>query len=131
MNLFSELRKRKVFATAAIYVPSAWLTAEIFIFLADRLGAPQWVGDVFAVLFILGFPVALLLSWLFDITKNGVVRASPGTPLGITVLLASGLFLSVGAYVSYQVFSGRLSEISVAVLPLKTNTTNPSAQPYG
>ena len=65
MNLFSELRKRKVFATAAIYVPSAWLTAEIFIFLADRLGAPQWVGDVFAVLFILGFPVALLLSFVF------------------------------------------------------------------
>ena len=131
MSLFSELRKRKVFATAAIYVPVAWLGAEIFIFLADRLGAPQWLGDVVAVLFVLGFPVALLLSWLFDITKDGVVRASPGTPLGITVLLASGLFLSIGAYVSYQVFSGRLAEISVAILPLKTNATDPAAQPYG
>ena len=131
MGLFSELRKRKVFATAAIYVPSAWLAAEIFIVFADRLGAPQWVGDVVAMLFVLGFPVALLLSWLFDITKKGVVRASPGTPLGVVVILASGLFLSVGAYVSYQVFSGRLSEISVAILPLKTNATDPSAQPYG
>lgn len=131
MGLFSELRKRKVFATAALYVPGAWLTAEIFIFLADRLGAPHWVGDVVAVLFILGFPVALLLSWLFDITRDGVVRASPGTPLGITVLVACGLFLSVAANISYQVFSGRLSEISVAILPLKTNATNPAAQPYG
>lgn len=131
MGLFSELRKRKVFATAAIYVPSAWMAAEIFIFLADRMGAPQWVGDVFAVLFVLGFPVALLLSWLFDITRDGVKRASPGTPAGIAVLLASGLFLSMGAYVSYQVFSGRLAEISVAILPLKTNAMNPAAQPYG
>jgi TolB-like protein len=131
MSLFSELKKRKVFTTAAIYVPAAWLIAEIFIFLADRLGAPQWLGDVIAVLFILGFPVTLLLSWLFDFTKDGVKRASPGTPLGIMVLMASGLFLSTGAYISYQLFSGRLSEISVAILPLKTNAAVPAAQPYG
>lgn len=131
VSLFSELKKRKVITTAAIYVPAAWLVAEIFIFLADRLGAPQWVGDVIAVLFILGFPVTLLLSWLFDFTKDGVKRTSPGTPMGIMVLLVSGLFLSTGAYVSYQVFSGRLSEISVAILPLKTNAAVPAAQPYG
>ena len=131
MSLFSELKKRKVFATAVIYIPGAWLAAEIFIFLADRLGAPQWVGDVFAMLFVLGFPVALLLSWLFDVTRDGVKRTSPGTPAGIIALLASGLFLSTSAYISYQVFSGRLSEISVAVLPLKTNATDPAAQPYG
>ena len=65
MSLFSELKKRKVFATAAIYVPVAWLTAEICIVLFDRFDAPQWAGDVVAVLFILGFPVTLLLSWLF------------------------------------------------------------------
>ena len=77
MGLFSELRKRKVFATAAIYVPVAWLAAEILMVLADRLGAPAWVGDVTAMLFVLGFPVALLLSWLFDNTKNGGSRFRP------------------------------------------------------
>ena len=117
MSLLSELKKRKVFTTAMIYVPSAWLGAEIMIFLTERFGAPNWVGDVIAVLFVLGFPVALLLSWLFDLTSDGVKRSSPGTPLGITVLLASGLFLSTSVYVSYKVFSGRLAEISVAILP--------------
>jgi TolB-like protein len=131
VSLLSELRKRKVITTAVIYVPSAWLVAEISIFLADRLGTPQWVGDVIAVLFVLGFPVTLLLSWMFDLTRDGVKRTSPGTPLGIMVLLASGLFLSTSAYVTYQVFSGRSSEISVAVLPLKTNAAFPDAQPYG
>jgi TolB-like protein len=131
VSLISELRKRKVITSAAIYVPSAWLVAEIAVFLADRLGAPQWVGDVIAVLFVLGFPVTLLLAWLFDVTRDGVKRASPGTPLGIVALLASGLFLSTSMYIAYQVFSGRMSEISVAILPLKTNAAVPAAQPYG
>lgn len=131
MSLFSELKKRKVFTTAAIYIPSAWLVAEILIFLTDRMGASDWVGDVIAVLFVLGFPVTVLLSWLFDITRDGVVRTSPGTPLGIIALLGSGLFLSASAYISYQVFSGRSSEISVVILPLQTNAANPSEQPYG
>ena len=131
MSLFSELRKRKVFTTAAIYVPGAWLAAEIFIFLADRLGASQWVGDVIAVLFVLGFPVTLLLAWLFDVSRDGVKRTSPGTPMGIVALLGAGLFLSASAYIAYQVFSGRLSEISVVILPLKTNATVPAAEPYG
>jgi TolB-like protein len=131
MSLFSELKHRKVFSTAVIYVPAAWLVAEILIFLSERFLAPQWTGDVIAVLFVLGFPVALLLSWLFDVTKDGVKRTSPGTPLGIMMLLASGLFLSTSAFITYQVFSNRLSEISVAILPLKTDATTPSAQPYG
>lgn len=131
MNLFSELIKRKVLATGAIYIPTAWLAAEILIFLADRLGAPQWVGNTFAVLFILGFPVALLLSWLFDISASGVRRASPGSVPGLVALIMAGLFLSGGAYFSYQYFTGRISEVGVAVLPLRTNSAEPAAQPYG
>ena len=131
MNFFKELKKRRVFATAAIYIPGAWLVAEIILAFFDRFDAPAWAGDMVSMLFLLGFPVALLLSWLFDVSSDGVKRASPGTPLGITLLLASGLFLSFGAYISYQVFSGRLDEIRVAILPLKTSTLDASAQPYG
>jgi TolB-like protein len=131
MSLFSELIKRKVLTTGAIYIPAAWLAAEILIFLADRLGAPQWVGNTVAVLFILGFPVALLLSWLFDVSADGVRRASPGSIPGLAALLVAGLFLSGGAYFSYTIFTGRLSEVSVAVLPLRTNSAEPDAELYG
>jgi len=131
MSLFAELSKRRVFATAAIYIPGAWLAVEIATAVLDRFAAPQWAGDVVVVLFLLGFPVALLLSWLFDISSDGVKRASPGTPLGIVVLLASGLFLSTGAYVSYQVFSGKLEEVRIAILPLGTSELDEGAAPYG
>lgn len=131
MKLLSELKNRRVFSTAALYIPAAWLGAEIILAVFDRFGAPVWAGDVVVVLFLLGFPVVLLLSWLFDVTAQGVRRASPGTPLGIVVLLASGLFLSVGAYVSYQVFSGRYESIRLAVLPLQANSLEADTQPYG
>jgi TolB-like protein len=131
MGLFSELKNRRVFATAAIYIPVAWLAVEIITALLDRFNAPHWMGDVVSVLFVLGFPVTLLLSWLFDFTRDGVKRTSAGTPVGIVALLAAGLFLSTSAYVSYQVFSGRITEISVAILPLKTNALDSAAQPYG
>ena len=45
--------------------------------------------------------------------------------------MASGLFLSLGGYISYQVFSGRLDGIRVAILPLKTSALDVEAQPYG
>lgn len=131
MSLFSELAKRRVFTTGAIYIPAAWLGAEILLAAFDRFDAPAWAGDTVVVMFLLGFPVALLLSWQFDVTPEGVKRASPATPLGILSLLASGLFLSVGAYVSFQVFSGALEEISVAILPLQPHAASPDAQPYG
>jgi len=131
MNLLSELIKRRVFATVAIYIPAAWLAAEIMLAIFDRFDAPAWAGDIVVVLFLLGFPVSLLLSWLFDVTSEGVKRTSPGTPMGIVALLASGLFLSVGAYVSYQVFSGRLAEVRIAVLPFQTSELDEAATPYG
>ena len=131
MGILAELQRRRVFATGAIYIPASWAAAEICLEIFDRFGAPAWAGDVIVVLFLLGFPVALLLSWLFDVTPDGVNRASPGTPLGIVALLGSGLFLSVGGYLSYQTFSGRLDEIRLVVLPLHTPAMNQEIQPYG
>ena len=131
MSLYSELIKRKVLTTGAIYVPTAWLAAEILIFFADRLGAPQWVGNTVAVLFILGFPVALLLSWLFDLSSAGVRRATPRSVTGLVGLAAAGLFLTAGAYVSFSYFTGQISAVSVAVLPLKTNSVGSDARSYG
>ena len=130
MSLFSELKRRRVFATAVIYVPAAWLAAEIILVIAQYFSASEWLGRVVIVLFLLGFPVALLLSWLFDITKDGVKRASPGTPLGIVTLLASGLFLSAGAYITYRIITEN-PLISVVILPLEMITSDPTAESYG
>ena len=55
MNLFTELVKRRVFATGAIYIPAAWLAAEILLAIFDRFDAPAWAGDIVVVLFLLGF----------------------------------------------------------------------------
>ena len=131
MNIFTELKQRRVFATAAIYVSGAWLIAEILLAVLERFAAPDWVGDIVVILFLLGFPVALLMSWLFDVTSKGVKRAPVGTPVSIAALLASGLFLSFGAFVSYQMLSGQHAEIRLAVLPLRVNDLESNNQPLG
>jgi TolB-like protein len=87
--LFSELRRRNVLRMAAFYLAAAWLAAqvaEVFVGLGklpDSFGI--WVIAVLAI----GFPIALIVSWFFDITPEGVVRDTD-IPEGQHALAAGG-----------------------------------------
>src|SRR5210317_133430 len=75
MNLrgfLAELRHRGVYKTAAYYAAIAWLLLEILSVVFQNFGAPAWVFKVITTLFLLGFPVACLMAWGFDITPGGV-----------------------------------------------------------
>ena len=67
-SLFSELRERKVVQAAAIYVAVAWGVTEIVVTIVEQLFLPQWVSTLAVIGFVVGFPVAMFLSWIFDIT---------------------------------------------------------------
>ena len=75
MNLrgfLAELRHRGVYKTAAFYAAIAWLLLEVLSVVFQNFGAPAWVFKVITTLFLLGFPVACLMAWGFDITPDGV-----------------------------------------------------------
>lgn len=74
VSLFTELKRRNVFRVAAAYGVVGWLLAEVGGFLFQTFEAPAWVLKVFATLIILGFPLALFLSWAFEITPEGIKR---------------------------------------------------------
>ena len=76
MSLFGELRRRKVFRVAAAYAVVAWLLLQVADILLDNFGAPDWVFKSFAVLLVLGFPLAVFLAWVFDLTPEGVQRTA-------------------------------------------------------
>lgn len=85
MSLFGELRRRKVFRVAAAYAVVAWLLLQIADVLLENFGAPDWVFKSFTVLLVLGFPLAVVLAWVFELTPEGMKRtpaesepASPG-----------------------------------------------------
>ena len=71
-GFLAELRRRRVYKTAAVYAAIAWLSLEILSVVFQNFGAPAWVFKVITTLFLLGLPVACLMAWGFDITPEGV-----------------------------------------------------------
>jgi hypothetical protein len=74
-NLFAELKRRNVFRVAAAYAVVAWLLIQAADILLGNFGAPEWVFKSFVTLLLLGFPLALFLSWAYELTPEGVKRA--------------------------------------------------------
>jgi TolB-like protein len=74
MSLFAELRRRNVFRVGAAYAVVAWLLVQAADLLFPIFGAPDWALRIVVVLLFLGLPVALLVSWVFELTPEGVKR---------------------------------------------------------
>jgi TolB-like protein/lipopolysaccharide biosynthesis regulator YciM len=100
-NLFAELKRRKVYSVAIAYAVGGWALAQGIAQVLPVFDIPNWVVRLIVVLIVLGFPVALTLSWFFDLTRYGIVR----TPDRASQARVDGIELSV------------LSEKSIAVLP--------------
>ena len=79
-----ELRKRKVMRAAIAYVVVAWAIMEGGELIFTALKLPEWTVTLLVALAILGFPLALVLAWAYELTPDGLqrdVRASAGTPV--------------------------------------------------
>lgn len=66
MNLFEELKRRKVLQTAAIYVAVAWGATGIIVTIADKFSPDDWVSQIAIIAFIVGFPIAPTETLLDD-----------------------------------------------------------------
>lgn len=75
MSLFSELRRRNVFKVALLYAVASWLLVWIVSHLVDGVGLSPWVKDYVLLLLAIGFPVALIFAWTYEITPAGLQKA--------------------------------------------------------
>ena len=73
-RFLSELKRRKVYKVAIAYLVGGWALAQGIAQVFPVFDTPVWVVRLLVVLIVLGFPVALLLSWFFDLTRYGIVR---------------------------------------------------------
>jgi TolB-like protein/Tfp pilus assembly protein PilF len=80
MTLFNELKRRNVFRVAAAYAVVGWLVIEVAATIAPQLNLPEWVPRLITFVVLLGFPVALVLSWAYELTPEGVKRAEDVHP---------------------------------------------------
>ena len=73
-NIFTELKKRKVFNSAAIYLATAFVILQVAQIIIPALHIPSWTLSFIVVLLILGFPIVVIFSWIYDVSDDGVVR---------------------------------------------------------
>jgi TolB-like protein/tetratricopeptide (TPR) repeat protein len=79
-SFFSELKRRKVYRAAITYGVVSWLLAQIATQVLPFLEIPNWVIRVVILLLVLGFPIALVLSWAFDWSFEGLKRTEDVAP---------------------------------------------------
>lgn len=144
MSFFDELKRRKVYQVPALYLVVSWLVLQVADVFMDFLPLPEWTGSLIFVLLVLGFPVALVLAWAFQLTPEGLRREDgPGETATqgsrsykLDALIALALLTAVG----YALYSrdwdggsgsaGSPSRIdAIVVLPLDDLTNDP-AQAY-
>ena len=76
MNFFAELKRRNVYKVAVAYAVAAWLLIQVATQVFPFFEIPNWAVRLVVVLLVLGFPVALILAWAFEITPEGIKRES-------------------------------------------------------
>jgi TolB-like protein/lipoprotein NlpI len=74
-NFFAELKRRNVYKVAIAYAVVAWLLLQAASILFPTFEAPPWTMKVFVAVITLGFPIALVLAWAFELTPEGIKRA--------------------------------------------------------
>ena len=76
-GFWKELKRRGVPRVLAMYAATAFIVMEASEIMLPRLGLPDWTVTFVIILLVVGLPVAFVLSWIFDITPQGVVKTGP------------------------------------------------------
>ena len=127
-TLLHELKRRRVFRVAGIYGVVSWVTAEVADVVFPALQLPDWTITFVIALLLLGFPVAMFFSWVFDIGPQGIERTEPlaeraaGMPSGERIGYIILLVAAMGAlgYLLFPAIGGvdqDRTRDSIAVLP--------------
>src|SRR5215475_9786546 len=125
-GFFGEVRRRKVYRVAAAYIIAAGGIIQLASASFPAWELPSWALRLLIVCLLMGFPVALMLAWAFDITAQGI-RATPDAPAprthrrrNVFMLVATGVIMSAAAgFFLLPRVSAHKCDKSIAVLPFE------------
>ena len=104
-KFLSELQRRKVLRVASGYVVAGWVILQVALSLQSAMKLPDWFSTVIVSLLIIGFPIAVVVSWFFEFTPDGIKRTVPSgevarfKPQTTDFALAAALVLVLAAVV--------------------------------
>ena len=131
-HFFAELKRRNVYKVAVAYVVAGWALAQGLAQVLPVFSIPNWIIRLLVVLIIIGFPIALVFAWAFEITPEGIKRTEdvdPTTPHRIhgpwiyIVLVGVAVSISLfflGRYTAPNGITSGDENKSIAVLPFAT-----------
>src|SRR5438128_5737401 len=139
-NFFAELKRRNVYKVAVAYAVVAWLLFQAASILLPTFEAPSWVMKAFTVFLALGFVFALMISWAFEMTPQGMKRTADISPdevipywskrkfatliIGVAVI-AAGLLAFQLLRAPRSTITSKSDNKSIAVLPLLNESGDP------
>jgi len=74
LSFFEELKRRNVVRVGVVYLIAAWLLAQVADLMLESFHAPEWVIQAILVVLIVGFPLALIFAWAFELTPEGLKK---------------------------------------------------------
>src|SRR5882757_700382 len=152
INLFAELKRRNVIRAAGLYLVGAWLVVQVAGTVLPMFGAPEWLPRTIGVLLAIGFVPAVIFSWVFELTPEGLKRdedvapeqsTTPQTGRRMDRMIIVVLVLALG-YFAFDKFvltprrgaalvssaspnesKSVINEKSIAVLPFENRSRDP------
>ena len=142
-NFFAELKRRNVYKVAVAYAVVAWLLMQVASQIFPFFEVPNWVVRLVVLLLVIGFPIALIIAWAFEVTSEGIKRTEAADAAGLRshggtwiYVVLIGAALSVGLFFVGRYTAGHatprqtesataIPEKSVAVLPLVNESGDP------
>jgi TolB-like protein/Flp pilus assembly protein TadD len=126
-GFFEEVQRRKVYRVAAAYIIAAGFIIQIGSAVFPAWELPNWTFRLVVVLLLIGFPIALILAWAYDVTPQGI-RATPTTSApgahrrrNLIMLIATGVVVSAAAgFFLLPRVAARKIDKSIAVLPFES-----------
>ena len=138
-SFFSEMKRRNVFRVGAVYLVTIWLLVQVADQLLGIFDAPTWIMRGFVIFGAIGFPIALILAWLYDFTsagikREGTERAEEERPRYrrsidfaiVSILVIALAFFLVDRFVFQKIdstFLGIPSANSIGVLPFANRSS--------
>jgi TolB-like protein/Flp pilus assembly protein TadD len=126
-GFFEEVKRRKVYRVAVAYIIAAAGIIQVGSAAFPAWELPNWALRLVIVLLLVGFPIALVLAWAFDVTSQGI-RATPDVAVprtprrrNVIMLVATGVIVSAiaGFFLLPRISSARKIDKSIAVLPFQ------------
>ena len=97
-GLIEELKRRNVFRVGVAYIVVSWLIVQVVDTVVGPLSLPDWLPAVVIVLLMVGFPIALLLAWAFELTPEDIKRSED-------VVAADSITASTGHKLNYVIIA--------------------------